>query len=226
MLSHVGTTTTTETLMFVQTTYPSTPTSPTKDFAVLVSPLLAIASGLSVTLGADATTRTTSLADPRVTRTAQIIPAKLSVRKELLIISPLAVFLSEGILPYLLMSTVIVYVQRGRFKLPARDTDTYASVLGFVYASTKLQKWAKQQEDMDTLNTKSDHKIEDRRVDDVKRQMRSSKGAEALIGMGFFTGEDAAISLSLTLFGYTRYGVYSVLDRDTYLADRLIRSLK
>ncbi|EXJ68749.1 uncharacterized protein A1O5_08543 [Cladophialophora psammophila CBS 110553] len=191
MLSYVGTTTTTETLTFVQTTYPSSPASASKDFAVSTSPLSAIASGSSAIPGLDATTRTTSSADPGVTRALQMIPAKLSVRKEILIISPLAVFLSVGILVYLLMSTVIVYLQRGRFKLLPRDIDTPASVLGFVYASAKLQKWAKQPEDMDTLNTANgDHKIEDAKVDDAKRPKRSSKGTETLIGMGSFTDKN------------------------------------
>jgi hypothetical protein len=77
------------------------------------------------------------------------IPATLSIRTNLLVVSPLAVWFSFAILLFLALSTFFVFIEQLKFvKLLPRDVDSPASLFGFVYASKKLQAWTNEKADL------------------------------------------------------------------------------
>jgi hypothetical protein len=77
--------------------------------------------------------------------TAPQIPGVLLIRTQMLVVSPVAIFFSIAILAFLAVSTVLVFiVQRHDVELLPRDVESSASILAFVYASKKLQAWARE----------------------------------------------------------------------------------
>jgi hypothetical protein len=76
------------------------------------------------------------------------IKATLHIRIQQLHMSPAAVYLCLSILTFLVATTGWVYTRHRRyFKALPRDVDTIASVLGFVYASPRLQRWVNDHKD-------------------------------------------------------------------------------
>lgn len=104
----------------------------------------------------------------------------------MLVISPLALFFSVGILAFLIISTLVVYLRPpAAIRTLPRSIDSPASVLAFVYGSEKLQAWAKQQDELGQLNRNSDSKWFKGKSGE-KQQYKNVDG-EVLVRMGYFT---------------------------------------
>jgi hypothetical protein len=101
-----------------------------------------------VALSAVTTTHSPSLARRQAmlpsAPTTTGIPGVLSIRTQMLIVSPIAIWLSVGILAFLAGSTVFFVEHRKYIRLLPRDVETPGSILAFVHASRKLQAWARE----------------------------------------------------------------------------------
>jgi hypothetical protein len=76
------------------------------------------------------------------------IPANVLIQAEILKLSPIAVWTSIAILTILALLTSFMFSQQKKHvKLLPRNVEAPASLLSFVYASTRLQAWAKQKSD-------------------------------------------------------------------------------
>ncbi|PSN62798.1 hypothetical protein BS50DRAFT_624589 [Corynespora cassiicola Philippines] len=121
---------------------------------------------------------TTPTDDPR------IIPAKISVRTEILAISPVALFLSVSIIFLLIAFTLVIYsVQNRSLRMIPRDFDSPASVMAAVYASDKLKAWAERRHE--------DRQIENTNGRWRKRELGpTNDGDDVRVKMGYFTSAE------------------------------------
>jgi hypothetical protein len=115
------------------------------------------------------------------------LTATVHVRTFELIISRTAVFLSLGILIFLLISTLPIYIlcKHHTRHLP-RNVNTPGSLLAFVYSSARLQKWASEQDHIGI------GWIRDRQALNAYKNKRSERSHQQkiVVGMGGFIGED------------------------------------
>jgi hypothetical protein len=115
-----------------------------------------------------------------------MIPATLSIRADVLVISPVAIFLCIGILAFLIISTCVIYlINRRYFKLLPRDVILPASVLGFVYGSEKLKAWVEQQDELGSLDYGSRARFRWHGKAKAEEEVQSRK-EEVLVEMGYF----------------------------------------
>jgi len=97
--------------------------------------------------------------NPNVVDLANTTEALVHVPVDALVMSPFAVFLCLGILAFLCIVIIVIFVgYRSRLKVMPRDVDTLASALGFVYASDKMLDWAAARAQKHDHNDKADGK--------------------------------------------------------------------
>lgn len=105
------------------------------------------------------------------------------MQTETLVISEPALFVSIGILIFLMISTIVIYLlNNSQLRLLPRDYDSPASLLASVYASEKLKAWAKERHEKQTLRQ-------------ISRRWPWKRSAvddddDVNVKMGYFTGAD------------------------------------
>jgi hypothetical protein len=121
------------------------------------------------------------------------IPATLSIRTDILVISSLALFFSIGILAFLILSTFVVYHFSSDLKKLPRSVDCPASVFGFVYASERLKEWANQREVERERNAEAGFR--------ARWMRRTREDDDAQLRLGSFTGTDGKVRWGIELHG-------------------------
>jgi hypothetical protein len=143
------------------------------------------------TEAASSLVRRTITSSTASTSSSTSIPATITTRTQLLVVSSLAVFLSIGILALLIVLAIVVYIVSNRYlRLLPRDIDSPASLLAFVYGSKKLLALAKYQDEIGVFNAGAESSLKRRKTSIGETSYSSGKDGEPLAGMGYFTDSD------------------------------------
>jgi hypothetical protein len=106
----------------------------------------------------------------------------------MLIVSPVAAWLSFFILIFLIFASGLAFLmQRRTVKRLDRDVDSPASVFGYVYASKRLQTWAEDKDLAGQWDDGAGSRIEWKRSRKSRRQ-----DEDVTMSLDDFTGEDGA----------------------------------